>query len=354
MKVLVVGKFYPEGFALHIAETLTAMAHEVSRFEPGFRSARWGGRIGHRLDQVRGIIHETTDKLPAIRARRMGELWDMVDRTPIDLAIICHDFLWPAEVEELKRRTGAAIALWFPDHLANFGRGYFMNAPYDGLFFKDPYIVHVLDGTVLSPAYYLPECFNPDRHRLPEGSGPGPEHRCDVTTAGNQHSWRVAMFQHLGDFDVKLWGQPAPLWLPTGAVRAIHQGRTVLNEEKARAFLGAKVVLNNLHYGEVWGINVRAFEAAGIGAFQMIDWRPGLSQLFEDGKELISFKGISDLRQKLREWLPSDRDEERDAIAAAGRRRALAEHSYRHRLDLMIETLGGRAMGFPLPAAVMS
>ena len=222
-----------------------------------------------------------------------------------------------------------------------------MNAPYDGLFFKDPYIVHVLAGVVASPVYYLPECFNPERHCLPEGEVPGAEYRCDITTAGNQHSWRVAFYKHLAGYDVKLWGPPAPLWMPAGSVAAMHQGRLVLNQDKARAFLGAKIVLNNLHYGEIWGLNVRTFEAAGIGAFQMVDWRPGLGQLFEDGKELVSFKRMDDLREKVDYWL--NHPEERLAIANAGKIRAHAEHTYRLRLSLLLDSLAQRANGFPMP-----
>jgi spore maturation protein CgeB len=347
MRILIIGKFYREGFGLHIAETLTDMGHQVRRYEPGIRSGRLGGRLGHRLDQVRSVIYSATDNLPKIRARRMRALSDVVERSLLDLVLVCHDFLWPSEVSEIKRRSGAQVVLWFPDALVNFGRGYFMNADYDALFFKDPYIVYALREVLRIPMYYLPECFNPKRHRLPEGEQRRPEYACDIATAGNLHSWRYAFYRHLVDYDVKLWGQPPPLWLPTGTIQSMHQGRLVLNEDKARAFLGAKVVVNNLHYGEIWGVNVRTFEAAGIGAFQMVDWRPGLAQLFEDGKELVSFRGIADLKEKLDFWLP--KDEERREIAAAGKRRAHSEHTYRHRLDLLLATLAGQEHGYPLP-----
>jgi len=347
MNILVIGKFYAEGFALHIAETLGTMGHTVRRFEPGFKTNRIGGRIGHRLDQVRGVIHSASDSIPNIRARRIRALWQVAGNGPLDLVIVCHDFLWPGEVDELKRRTGAAVAMWFPDSLVNFGRGFFMNAPYDGLFFKDPYIVHALSGVVASPVYYLPECFNPERHCLPEGEVSGEEYRCDITTAGNQHSWRVAFFKHLGDYDVKLWGNPAPLWMDAGVVRGMHQGRGVYNQDKVRAFRGAKIVLSNLHYSEIWGVNVRTFEAAGAGAFQMVDARPGIAQLFKDGEELVTFSNMADLKRKLDYWLP--REEERCDIAAAGCRRAHRDHTYALRLELMLETLQGRASGYGFP-----
>lgn len=348
MNILVIGKFYTEGCALHIAETLSAMGHNVRRFEPGFKSARIGGRLGHRLDQVRGVIHSATDSLPSVRAQRMRGLWHAAEKGPLDLVIVCHDFLWPAEVAELKRRTSAQVVMWFPDSMVNFGRGFFMNAPYDALFFKDPYIVHALGDVLSSPVYYLPECFNPERHWLPEEViGHDAAYQCDITTAGNQHSWRVASFKNLTDYDVKLWGNPAPLWMAAGAVSGMHQGRGVYNHDKVRAFRGARIVVNNLHYSETWGVNVRTFEAAGAGAFQMVDWRPGLSQLFEDGKELITFRSMADLQQKIDYWLP--REAERRAIAEAGMRRAHAEHTYTLRLNLLLDTLAGKQQGYPMP-----
>lgn len=348
MNILVIGKFYSEGFALHIAETLTTMGHSVRRFEPGYKLARIGGRFWHRFDQVRGVIHSSTDGLPSVRAQRMKALWKAAEQGPLDVVIVCHDFLWPAEVAELKRRIGAQVALWFPDSMVNFGRGFFMNAPYDALFFKDPYIVHALSDVLRSPVYYLPECFNPERHCLPEEAiGEDAAYLCDITTAGNQHSWRVALYKNLSDYNVKLWGNPVPLWMDAGSVTEMHQGRGVYNHDKVRAFRGAKIVVNNLHYSEIWGVNVRCFEAAGAGAFQMVDWRPGLSQLFEDGKELITFKSMAVLKQRIGYWLP--REVERRAIAEAGKRRAHAEHTYVLRLSLLIDTLSGTQCGYPMP-----
>ena len=73
----------------------------------------------------------------------------------MDVVIVCHDFLQPEEVAELKRCTHAQISMWFPDSITNFHRGFFMNAGYDAFFFKDPYIVHTLRDVLKSPVYYL-------------------------------------------------------------------------------------------------------------------------------------------------------------------------------------------------------
>ena len=92
---------------------------------------------------------------------------------------------------------------------------------------------------------------------------------------------------------------------------------------------------------------VRTFEACGAGAFQMVDRRPGLSQLFEPGRELVTFGDVTDLREKLDYYL--ERPAERHTIAKAGEKRARQEHTYAHRLNLLLDTIGGSATGYPEP-----
>lgn len=70
-------------------------------------------------------------------------------------------------------------------------------------------------------------------------------------------------------------------------------------------------------------------------------------QLFEDGKELITFRSMADLRQNIDYWL--SREAERRSIAEAGMRRAHAEHTYALRLGLLLDTLAGTQHGYPTP-----
>lgn len=344
--VLVIGRFTTESFALHIAETLVDMGYNVERFVPDRMPASKDGLFAHRINQVRRVLFGLAVNVPSIRAWHMKALWNMIQGKKIDYVISTHDFLQPNEVKKLKTLTNAKLCMWFPDTLVTFGKAYFMNSCYDGLFFKDPYIIKALFKVPTSPIYYMPECFNPKKHRF-DGTVIESKYKCDITTAGNAHSWRVAFYNHLSQYNVKIWGPRAPIWMPKQAIENKFQSHLVYNEEKAKAFLGAKIVVNNLLYGEIWGLNVRTFEAAGIGAFQMVDWRAGLSQLFEDGKEIVSFNSLDDMHQKIDYYLQNP--ELRDEIAKAGKVRALREHTYELRLKLILETLDGNANGFALP-----
>ena len=346
--VLVVGRFHTEGVAAHIAEGFAALGHPVERFDPAFQRQTTAGKLRKRYEQVRTRLDDLAGNLPFVRARFSERLLSAARSRNIGFTLVCHDFLQPGEIRRLREETGAPVAIWFPDHIGNFSKAWFLSADYDALFFKDPFIVQNLRRTLDKPIYYMPECFNPQRHRLDSLSEE--DHRiygCDVATAGNLYSYRAAFFERLGDYEVKIWGNPPPLWMDDAPIRQMLQGRFVANEDKARAFLAAKIIVNNLNPAEIWGINARTFEIAGIGGFQLVDWRPGLGQLFEDGRELVSFRSMEDLREKIDHYLPLE--EERREIARKGHERALRDHSFEVRLPLLVETAFGRAQGYPLP-----
>lgn len=343
--VLLIGRFSTEDFSEHMRATLDVMGYNVITFTPGKIPVYGNNRVLHRLNQIRRVIYNTTDNIPSMRDRHMKDLWDIASNLKVDYVITSHDFLQPLEVKKLKDLTGAKIAMWFPDPIVNFNKAYFMNACYDALFFKDPFIVERLADVLQSPVYYMPECFNPICHRF-DGGEIDKKYSCDITTAGNAHSWRVAFYRHLQEYDFKVWGFYPPLWMPKDEILEKFQCQLVHNQEKAKAFLGAKIVLNNLYYGEIDGLNVRTFEAAGIGAFQMVDYRKGLEHLFVDGHEIVSFNNISDMHQKIKYYL--NEPNLRFDIAAAGKERAYREHTYEHRLKLILATLDGDAKGYEI------
>jgi spore maturation protein CgeB len=348
MNIVVVGCFYSEAFALHISETLNIMGNTVFNFDVSVKKIKQQNFLNTQFVKVSNSLFALADNIAFLRNIRLRKLLGLVYSNNIDLIIVCYDYFLPSEINEVKRVTKAKIVLWYPDSIAGFGKSLFMNSDYDALFFKDPYIIHALKDTLKMPIYYLPEAFNPYKHHFSdELIQEISSYTCDITTAGNMHSYRTAFFSNLSEYSIKLWGNSPPSWLENSLITQIYQGRPVYYFEKALAFRNAKVVLNNLLYSEIWGVNVRCFEVAGIGAFQMMDWRPNINHLFEENKEIICFRSISDLKNKLNYWLP--RDEERKIIAKSGQKRALSEHTYTHRLNLLLNTVFGIENGFKIP-----
>ncbi len=104
---------------------------------------------------------------------------------------------------------------------------------------------------------------------------------------------------------------------------------TVVNaygEDMVRYFNRAKVVLN-LHASDFPTVETRVCEALGCGAFLLTE-KLAAGHPFTNG-ELVEFKGLDDLGDKLDHYLRHDH--EREAIAEKGLEAVLAGHTYRHR-----------------------
>lgn len=85
-------------------------------------------------------------------------------------------------------------------------------------------------------------------------------------------------------------------------------------------------------------IKGRAFEVPGSGGFLLTDAVPHLEDYFEPEREIGLFGDADELVDRVGYWL--DRPDERAAVAAAGHRRALAEHTYDHRFAAIFAAAG--------------
>lgn len=94
----------------------------------------------------------------------------------------------------------------------------------------------------------------------------------------------------------------------------------------------------NVHAAVVrQGTNMRTFECAGFGIPQLVQRRPGIEQYFEPDSEIALYEGPEELPFAIARLLADPRAAQ--AMAERARRRALAEHSYRHRLCRLLEGL---------------
>jgi spore maturation protein CgeB len=83
--------------------------------------------------------------------------------------------------------------------------------------------------------------------------------------------------------------------------------------------------------------NMRMFEATGMGACLLTDWRSNLRELFEPDVELVTYRSAAECVDKVN-WLLGH-PEEITRIAEAGRRRTLRSHTYNHRAPLLDEIM---------------
>lgn len=90
-------------------------------------------------------------------------------------------------------------------------------------------------------------------------------------------------------------------------------------------------------------IKGRTFEVPGCGGFLLTEAAPRLEEYFVPGREVGVYEDPDDLVVQIERWL--SRPEERAAVAAAGHRRALEEHTYDHRFAAIFAEAGLESAG---------
>ena len=122
--------------------------------------------------------------------------------------------------------------------------------------------------------------------------------------------------------------------------------KKLLNSSKPPVFgyemyqlLSKSNICFNIH-GEVAGDfagNIRLFEATGVGCCLVTDWKSNITELFEPGKEIVTYKTVEECIEKVK-WL-IDNPEEREKIARAGQERTLKDHTFAGRAQSLNKVL---------------
>ncbi|WP_320175287.1 glycosyltransferase [Maridesulfovibrio sp.] len=84
-------------------------------------------------------------------------------------------------------------------------------------------------------------------------------------------------------------------------------------------------------------VNQRVFDVPACGGFVLTDYREQMEALFEPGTEIIAYNEISEIGPLLEKWLADDAG--RAKVTAAARKRIMAEHTYEHRLSVLLEKM---------------
>lgn len=94
----------------------------------------------------------------------------------------------------------------------------------------------------------------------------------------------------------------------------------------------SRVVLNtHIDISPRSASNMRLFEATGVGACLLTDWKANESELFEPGVEMVSYRSPEECVEKVRFLL--EHEEERRRIAIAGQKRTLSCHTFAQRAE---------------------
>lgn len=103
----------------------------------------------------------------------------------------------------------------------------------------------------------------------------------------------------------------------------------------------SRIALNvHIDMASRYAANIRMYEATGVGTMLLTDWKENLGELFVIGEEVVAFRDARECVELAEYYLAHE--EERAAIAAAGQRRTLRDHTYRRRADELMRFVGGQ------------
>ena len=325
-RIGVIGPMGPDRFAENVGDTLQRLGHVVTQLGPAHHRGR-----SRLVNRAAGLARQALPRLDELAQNRIVRAALAAD---CEIVINVDRFLVPSMVTRL-RSSGARVAFWFPDHVANLGRQLMLLAPYDAIFFKEPFLTDRLRAMLDLPVYYLPEACNPRWHRPVTEAGTEP---C-LVIAGSMYPSRVRLLDRLiaKGIPLRLYGGDFPRWIGETASRASHTGRYVACEEKARVFRSAAGVLNTMQLGEINGVNARLFEAAGCGAAVLTEFRSTVPELFAVGEEVLVFHDFDDLVEQATRLLSEYGLTAR--LGDAATQRAHRDHTYDLRLTAILEKL---------------
>lgn len=277
------------------------------------------------------------------RSMEPARLLDAIRSEKPDFLFTLQGYTIPRDILYEISRTGIPSAVWLLDE------------PYDtlksadvGTFFSR---VFVQDASSVD---YHRKFGNPDTHYLPHGfehlevhtKQPRP-FRWDVSVVGTGFPRRRRALEAIrsaaGSVLVVGSGWPdkfdgagvehKPLASPLEAATIYNESRINLNVHREETDFS----VSSESFRPV-SPNGSVFYVAGCGAFQIADdSRQDLPNLFEPGKEIVLYRDSEELQALVTRYLADE--QERTRIAEAGRKRALAQHTYAHRLRKVVEML---------------
>jgi len=351
LRIIVVGPIY--GGSLPIArycvDALKNLGHKVDFIDNSIYKEAFLGidkLTSNKIhqDQLRAMLGEcASESVIARSAEFKPDLIFALAQAPLN----------PASLIKLKENK-IPTAFWFVEDFRL--RDYWKDvAPFYDYFFtiQKKEFFDRLSNLGIRNFSYLPVAASKDIHKkLALTSEEEKKYGSDVSFVGAGYHNRRRFFEGLLDFDFKIWGNEWDLNSPIGRVIQ-RSGERVGTKEIVKIFNASKININ-LHssvyhdgidpYGDF--VNPRTFEIAACRGFQLVDYRSELPDLFKIDKEIVCFKDLSDLRQKIIYYL--DHPEKRDEIALHASERILKDHTYEIRMKEMLEFILNK--GYELPS----
>ncbi|MEL6546617.1 MAG: glycosyltransferase [Myxococcota bacterium] len=180
----------------------------------------------------------------------------------------------------------------------------------------------------------------PDRviHRFaPKLAGQRREDLLALATWTATAQYRAEILRSVQGTELHIFGDDG--WRSILPDCAFH-GAIEYGPKLAQVYRKSTVSLNATSLQMATAVNQRVFDVPATGSFLLTDHQRDIERLFTPGEDVITYRTGDELGALLDRYRSDDRA--REAVTLRARRRVLAEHTYRHRMDHVIGHLRTR------------
>ena len=252
----------------------------------------------------------------------------------------------PETIERIKN-IGVKTVLWTIDAPREFDPIIKAAPHYDFVFTGGSEAYDILQYAGIKNLHWLPFACDPDFHKPQKLAKEEKRlYDCDIAFVGtldpDLYPYRMRILEAISDFNIGVWGPGSEKIPSSSPLKKRIRGNKTVPEVWSKIYSQAKIVLCS-HYKDPDGkipchqASPRVYEVLACGSFLMVDEQKDVKKLFEDHKELVIFKNISELKKHLSYYLK--RTEERKLIAALGRKSVLKRHTYEHRVKNLLKVV---------------
>ena len=350
LRILVVLPMYGGSLPIgrYCASALSGLGHSVRVFEapllhPAFTGLRGLGLAPAQTAQLENSFLQVVSQA----------VWAQVQAQEPHLVLALAQAPIGRSLLQRLRRAGVRTAMWFvEDHeVFDYWKAY---APLYDVFAviqKEPFL-SMLSGIGQGNALYLPLAAQPDFHKpLELTEQERREYGADIGFLGAGYPNRRLAFRQLVGRDFKIWGSD---WDGESLLAPHVQrgGARISADESVKIYNATRVNLNlhsSLGTAELVSkgdfVNPRTFELACMGAFQLVDRRALMPELFAQD-ELATFGTLEEFYAAIEYFLAHP--DERQAFAARARERVLRDHTYEQRMAALLGFVEQRLGPWPL------
>lgn len=220
--------------------------------------------------------------------------------------------------------------------VANFERGMFL---YNYIFVYDTYYVDSLQKRGLDNVEYLPLAADPKRYKKIQLTTEERNSRnFDVCFVGVPYPNRVEILESLHKFKLGVFGDGwGNYYLRRGKKIPSYYRGPAAGEEVLKLYNSSKIVLNIHDPESKEGLNTRTFDILAAGAFEIVDHKKNLDIHFRNNSEIISYHDEKELNDLVSFYLK--KPELSRNIADRGRMRVLQEHTWKNRIQNVVDRL---------------